>query len=113
MDKLVENAVLKFTKTVKESEIYKRYRYQLDKIKENPELYSQVNEFRRLNFELQNTTQVDELFDKMDAFEKEYEKFRENPIVDDFLRAELAFCRLIQEINTYITEELDFDLYAM
>ena len=45
----------------------------------------------------------------MDAFEKEYEKFRENPIVDDFLRAELAFCRLIQEINVMITEELDFE----
>ena len=45
----------------------------------------------------------------MDAFEKEYEKFRENPIVDDFLKAELAFCRLMQEINMIITEELDFE----
>ena len=48
------------------------------------------------------------LGEEVDAFEKEYEKFRENPIVDDFLRAELAFCRLMQEVNTYITGELDF-----
>ena len=58
---------------------------------------------------MQSTTQVDELFDKMDAFEREYEKFRENPIVDDFLKAELAFCRLMQELETFVTQELDFE----
>ena len=57
---------------------------------------------------MQNTSQVDELFDMMDVFEKEYEKFRENPLVDDFLQAELAFCRLMQEINMFVTQELDF-----
>lgn len=45
----------------------------------------------------------------MDAFEREYEKFRDNPIVDDFLRAELALCRMIQEINIFITDEIGFE----
>lgn len=108
LDNRVEAAAGKFVKSIKESDTYKAYYYQLERLKRNPELHERVNEFRKRNYEIQNTSQVDELFDKMDAFEKEYEKFRENPIVDDFLRAELAFCRLMQEIYTYITGELDF-----
>lgn len=110
MNKQIENAAARFIREIKESEVYKRYWHQLEIIKGEPELYRQVNEFRKRNFEIQNTTQVNELFDKMDSFEKEYEKFRENSLVDDFLRCELAFCRLMQEIDIYITEELDFDL---
>jgi len=109
LDNQMEMAVHKYVKAIKETEVYKKYSYQLEKIKKNPELFAQVNEFRRRNYEIQNTSQVDELFDKMELFEKEYEKFRENPIVDDFLRAELAFCRLMQEIGRIITSELDFE----
>lgn len=109
LDNHIEIAAEKFVKAIKETDIYKGYCYQLEKIKKSPQLFESVNEYRHRNYEIQNTSQVNELFDKMDAFEKEYEKFRENPIVDDFLRAELAFCRLIQEINVMITEELDFE----
>ena len=45
----------------------------------------------------------------MDAFEQEFERFREDPVVDEFLRAELAFCRMMQEINLYITEAVNFE----
>lgn len=109
LDESMKTATENFVKSIKDTQIYKNYYCQLEKIKKNPELFQKVNEFRQRNFEIQNTTHVSELFDKMDAFEKEYEKFRDNPIVDDFLRAELAFCRLMQEINVSITEELNFE----
>lgn len=105
----METAAIRFVKSIKETEVYQRYNYQLNKIKEEPDLFAQVNEYRKRNFELQNASQVDELFDKMDVFEKEYEKFRENPLVDEFLTAELAFCRMMQEIDVFITNELDFE----
>lgn len=105
----MENASLKFVRAIRETDIYQKYCYQLEKIKKYPDLYEQVNEFRQRNYEIQNTSQVDELFDKMDVFEKEYERFRDNPLVDDFLAAELAFCRLMQEIDIFITEELNFE----
>ena len=109
MEHDVQRAVLDFVRFIKETEVYKKYAYQLSLLRENPERLQQVNEYRRKNYEIQRTTQVDELFDKMSAFEKEYEKFREDPLVEDFLRAELAFCRMMQEINSFITEELDFE----
>lgn len=109
MEHDVERAALSFVRIIKETETYKKYAYQLTRLKENPERFRQVNEYRRKNYEIQKTTQVDELFDKMNAFESEYEKFREDPLVDDFLRAELAFCRLMQEVDIYIAEELNFE----
>ena len=51
----------------------------------------------------------EDLLDRVDAFEREYEEFRENPLVDDFLKAEVEFCRMIQEINTQIMEAVEFE----
>ena len=109
LDKTMKTSAEKFVQSNKGTQTYKRYSIQLEKIKENPELFAQVNEYRRRNYELQNTSQIDELFDKMYFFEREYEKFRENPVVDDFLSAELAFCRMMQAIDIYITSELKFE----
>lgn len=109
LDKMIETSATRFVNSIRETETYKKYRIQLEKLKEDPELLAQVNEYRRRNYELQNTSQIDELFDKMYSFEKEYEKFRDNPIVDEFLSAELAFCRMMQEIEIVITNELKFE----
>lgn len=72
----------------------------------------QIDEYRERNFKLQNETDSDRLFDETDRFEREYEEFRKNPIVNDFLAAELAFCRMYQELEAYIGEAFarDFDL---
>ena len=103
------DAVDKFVASIKETGTYKRYCEQLQLIKQQPQQYAKVNEFRQRNFELQNSAQTEDLFDKMDAFEKEYEQFREDPLVDNFLRAELALCRMMQKIDVMITEKLDFE----
>lgn len=56
---------------------------------------------------MQNTG--DMAFERIEQFEREYSDFRENPLVSDFLAAELALCRTIQQINFNITEALDFE----
>ena len=109
MEDSLENATASYVKAIRDTAVYKKYCEQLERLKRNPEQYQKVNEFRRRNFEIQNTAHKDELFDKMDAFEQEFEKFREDPVVDEFLRAELAFCRMMQEVNLYITEAVNFE----
>lgn len=106
----IEEATKKFAAYIQESDTYKEYHYQREKIKKQPELYEKVNEYRQKNFDLQNESDSEDLFDRMEAFEREYAKFRENPMVEDFLRAELAFCRLMQNINVWLTAEIDFEL---
>lgn len=87
-------------------EEYLAYRAELDKVLQVPELKPQIDEFRRRNYQLQSSTDID--FDKLDRFEKEYEDFRSDPLVSDFLAAELAFCKRMQEIESRVTAELDF-----
>ena len=42
--------------------------------------------------------------------EQEYREFRKNPLVKQYLEAENALCRVIQEVNWTLIEELDFDI---
>lgn len=109
MEKVVLEAKERFVEEIRKSNTFKEYNFQKEKLKKHPALFERVREYRQKNFALQYATQADELFDKTDAFEKEYEKFRENPLVDDFLRAELAFCRMMQEVNGQIIAGLDFE----
>ena len=109
LDQNIHNQAEQFVKEIRETDVYKSYMMQLTRLKQNPELYKQVNDYRKLNFEMQNASRVDDLFDKMDYFEKEYKQFRENVIVDDFLTAELALCRMMQEINALIVDGLNFE----
>lgn len=99
----------RFADQIMTSDTYKDYLYQREKIKKQPALYERVIEFRQWNFDLQNAPESEDLFERLEAFEEEYERFRENPIVDDFLSAELAVCRMMQDIYGVLAERLDFD----
>lgn len=108
-DIAIMDVAKEFANSIKMTDIYQEYNLQKEKLKKQPELFEQVTEYRRKNFELQNAEDGDELFERMELFEQEYEKFRENPLVDDFLKAELALCRMMQEIYAYLTVEIDFE----
>jgi len=102
-------ATKEYAAKVHETDVYRKYCYERDRIKQYPDLYAEVNAYRRKAYEIHQNTDQDKLFDVLDAFEKEYEKFRENPIVEGFLQAELAYCRLMQELNDLIMDHLDFE----
>ena len=103
----LDRAVLTYIMAIKNTEIYQNYARERDRVRQYPELKAQLDDFRRRNYELQISADTD--FHKIDQFERDYEDFRENPIVDEFLAAELAFCRMIQKANMQITEAIDFD----
>lgn len=103
----LEHATDEFVAAILESDVYRLYRAELDKVKQVPGLKEQIDEFRKRNYELQASTDND--FEKLERFEKEYENFRENPLVDDFLAAELGFCRMMQYLTAYITAEMKFE----
>ena len=103
----IDNTVDFLISAIKESEVYNKYVQQLSEVKKNPELKKQIDEFRSRNFALQNSEDI--ALDKMEAFEQEYANFREIPLVSEFLAAELAFCRMMQEINLRITDAMQFE----
>ncbi len=105
----IRMAAKEYAAKIQQTDIYRIYCRERERIKQDPELYAKVNAYRQATFELQNYTDQDQLFDRMDAYEKEYEHFRENPLVENYLQAELAFCRMMQELNILILDHLDFE----
>ena len=91
---------------VLESEEYKEYLEYLAKIKEQPELYERVCDYRRRNFELQN----DNMFDEVMRFQMENAAIRKNALVNEFLKAELSVCRMLQGITRTISERIELDV---
>lgn len=88
------------------SDVYHAYVRQCDRVNEQPGLKRQIDEFRTRNLELQTNGMT--TFGEIDRFEREYAEFRDNPLVEDFLSAELAFCRMMQDINRRLTEAIHF-----
>ncbi len=105
----VEESVEQLILSIKESELYIEYRKQLERVKQYPELKAQIDEFRARNYELQMLSTSEDVFDKVAQFEMQYEEFRENPLVSDFLEAELAFCRMVQDVNIRLTSAMQFE----
>ena len=68
-----------------------------------------INEFRKKRFEFQKY-EGEDLFEKIDEFQREYQTFKEEPIVREYLAAELEICRLVQEIYGAIDELVDIDM---
>ena len=86
---------------------YREYAAVLEKVKLYPDLKAQIDEFRTKNFEMQRRG-ID-AFEKLDELEREYEEFRDIPLVSEFLQAELAFCRMMQENNNVIMNAIRFE----
>ncbi len=78
-DEQIRMAAIEYAGKIQETDIYRKYCYELERIKKQPDLYDKVNKYRQMTFDLQNNTDQDQIFDRMDAYEREYEKFRENP----------------------------------
>ena len=105
----VQKALEQLAQAIKDSDIYREYRRQSEKVDNTGDMREKIDEYRVRNFELQNSVQTEDLLDKLDDFEREYEKFREDPLVEEFLDAELAFCRMMQEIDVKLAEAMDFE----
>lgn len=103
----VEEEMLRYIDAIKATEEYREYERQKERVRQDPGLKIQIDEYRRRNFEMQMSG--DNVFERIEQFEQEYTGFRENPVVADFLAAELAFCRMMQELNIEITEALNFE----
>lgn len=103
----LNGALNNYVEEILSTEEYQTYIRELAKVKEFPELKAQIDDYRRRNYELQSIADND--YSKLDMFEKEFEALRENPLVSDFLAAELAFCRLMQGLNATVISKLNFE----
>lgn len=105
----VDKVADKYIEAILETAAYREYALQRDKLLKQPELYERVKEYRTKNYLIQTRKEGDDLLNAMDDLQREFENIREIPLVEDFLAAELAFCRMMQELNNKIADALEFD----
>ncbi|NCC43338.1 MAG: YlbF family regulator [Clostridia bacterium] len=94
---------------IKEGEAYQRYEKCEEKLKMQPELREKIDEFRTAVFRFNNDTTRD-LYMEIDQFEEDYEELRKNPMVNEFLEAELDVCRLLQRVSSRIKCSIDIQI---
>lgn len=109
-DEAVWRSCESLKEAIKQSREYADYQRAKEELQKNPELAQQVDEFRRLNYELQNSDNSDYAYERNDEIEALFAGFRKENTAVDFLNAELALCRMLQEINYTMAEIIDFDL---
>ena len=105
----VNQAADRYIEAILATEEYCHYALQRDKLLMQTELYEKVKEFRTKNYIIQTRKEGDDLLNAMDDLQREFESIREIPLVEDFLAAELAFCRMMQELNNKVADALEFD----
>ena len=105
----MKKAINQFLKEFQDSSAFKDYKYQKERIRKVPGMKDRINEFRKKRFEFQKY-EGEDLFEKIDEFQKEYQTFKEEPIVREYLAAELEICRLVQQIYGAIDELVDIDM---
>lgn len=95
---------------IKNSEEYRDYLEARAEVEKDSKKKRNLDKYRTKLYELQNSSSGTELYQSIDRIEQESEQFRADPVVDRFLAAELALCRIVQEINWTLIEALDFDM---
>lgn len=106
----VDELAVELAQAVLESEEYKNFLRCKTEIAKNPQLYQAVNELRRHNFELQNSEDVVDMYDEVAKIYDRYAYIRTSIVANQFLRAELSVCRMIQDIQRKLLENLEFDV---
>lgn len=108
--KSVDKCTQELIQSILESDEYRRYSALRDQIKAMPELRKKLSEFRRHVYEVQNSEQVFDLYKEQENLGKFAAEFRQNELVDEYLKAELRICRELQWVALMIADAVDLDL---
>ena len=92
--------------SIQKSDVYRTYKKQEAILEKNPELVSRVQHFRSDNFRLQNEERGNLLQDA-EQLARESAELRRNPEVNAYLDAELALCRMMQQICKTLTDGIE------
>lgn len=107
---LVDERADMLAQAVIESEEYKQYMKVKREVEQNEILCQKIDEFREKSFRLHTSLQGEELYNAMENFERENSAFRKDPLVNQFLAAELALNRMIQRVEKKVIDAIDLSL---
>ncbi|GAB6087905.1 YlbF/YmcA family competence regulator [Alkaliphilus crotonatoxidans] len=98
-------------KALKESEEYKTFK-ELDlKLKANPEIKGLMNDFRKRQFEVQSAQMMGQRVadDKLERLKELDGILMQDPVVSEYMHAELRFTRMMTDVYKILGESMDLD----
>lgn len=99
MDAAVKQKAQELIKAMQDTEDYRNYVRLEQQLAEDPEmrdLRERINAYRLCLDRLQQSGE--DVYDKVDAVEREYETLFRIPFVNAYLEAETAVCRMLQRV---------------
>lgn len=109
MDEITEN-LRNLVKAIKNSKEYIEYITAQKELEKDPAKKAKVDAYRNRQFYIQNNYTGAQMYQNLDTLFEETMNFREDEQIDDFLRKELALCRVVQKVGLTVVEELNFDI---
>ncbi len=106
----VSKCTRELTEAILASQAYKDYQSAKEELHEYPELRKQLDQFRKRNYEIQNSKNINDWYEVIEQFEKESEEFRKNPLIKNYLNSELELCRMMQRINFQVMRIVDMEI---
>ncbi len=106
----VEIYTLALIRVIHDSDAYKDYKTVRNRLSQDPDLKNQVNQYRKECYHLQNSGDVESLYERMQQFDQKYDELLKNPLVEEYLKCELAICRMLQQIASKVVESVELDL---
>lgn len=109
MNQDLDAAVKKLIEEIKRTDIYEQYLRQKEFIHTDADVKAKVDELRTINFQIQNAPGEMDVMEESERIEEKLEELCEDYQVNDFMQAELDFCRMFQDILTQIAQGIDFE----
>ena len=116
MDKsrdLIEEKTIELMDLVRSSEDYREYLESLEVIRENEQMYRELNIFRRDNMMVDFVENPEERSAEMDRIYRDHRELLTDPVILRFLSCEQKVCRMMQKIYDTISENIDLDMSHM
>ncbi len=79
------------------------------KLKEYPEKMKRLQEYRKKNYRLQNSDEEIDLFTETDRMADAFRDVYQDPVMQNYLKAEAGLCKIVQWINASVISSLDFE----
>lgn len=105
----IETCTQNLIDAILKSDEYRQFTEIRDKVAQEPGLKDQIDAFRLNVFEVQNSDEPLDMYEEQGRLGREYDEFCKNPLVHEFLKAELRVCRIIQGITFALVEHVDID----
>ncbi len=94
----VKRCTRELTEAIRSCSAYRRFEDAKKKVKEHPGLQERLDQFRKENYQLQNSKDGVEWYKEIAEFQQKNEEFHREPLVREYLDSELELCRALQHI---------------